>query len=246
MKPASKELKRQARENLTGHYGTTMAAFIITELIIMVLNFPFNLAYQFNPSNFQMIVTYLATLIVSLLSVVLSSGLAYIHLNIARGKQTQLSDLFYFFSRRPDRFILAGLRLMGILLLAMVPALFLTVVAVILDSILTYLLLIVVWIVSIVIMCILSFSYGLVYYLLIDHPEYRLHEAFSESRRLMKGNKGRMFYIGLSFIGLALLSIISFCIGLLWVGPYMTQTNVEFYRNIIGELPLSDNKIETE
>lgn len=109
MKLSSKELKRQARENLSGHYGLPMGAFVITELIIMAANFPFNLSLQKSPTNFQIIVSSLASIIISLLSIVLSCGLTYIHLNLARKKETSLSDLFRYFTRRPDRFILAGL-----------------------------------------------------------------------------------------------------------------------------------------
>ena len=51
----------------------------------------------------------------------------------------------------------------------------------------------------------------------------------------MRGNKARKFYIACSFLGLSLLSGLSFGIGLLWVSPYINQVNAEFYRDITGE-----------
>lgn len=236
MKLSSKELKRQARANLSGRYGLPMGAFVITELIVMVANFPFNLSLQKSPTDFQITISSLAGMIISLLSIILSCGLTYIHLCYARGKETSISDLFRYFTRRPDRFILASLLLLGIMLLLAVPATICTVVAVMNPAVLWICITVVLWIVSFVVMFILSYSYGLIYYLLIDRPDDRIVAIFRESRRLMQGNKGRMFYISLSFLGMLLLGILSFGIGLLWVVPYMNQTTVEFYRNVIGEL----------
>ena len=52
----------------------------------------------------------------------------------------------------------------------------------------------------------------------------------------MKGNRGRLLYIAFSFIGMALLGLLSFGIGFLWIYPYISQTIAVFYRNIIGEV----------
>ena len=52
----------------------------------------------------------------------------------------------------------------------------------------------------------------------------------------MSGNKGRLFYIQLSFFGLALLAVLSCGIGLLWLMPYMLTTEVFFYLDVCGEL----------
>lgn len=236
MKLSSKELKRQARECLMGHYGLAMGAFAILELIVVAVFFPFNMTLQSDPSDFQLIVYTLAALIISLLSTVLSCGLLCIHLNIARKKDTKLSDLFRFFTTRPDRILVSGLLLMGILFLAMLPAILATIIAVFFDAVLFYLLLAVIWIGTIIVTFMLSYSYSLIYLILIDHPEYGIMKVFRESHRLMKGNKGRMFYINLSFLGLNILGLLSCYIGLLWVSPYMSQTSVEFYRNVIGEI----------
>lgn len=235
MKLSCKELKRRARETLTGRYGLPMGAYVMTELIITAILLPFNLTLPLHPNNTQLVIYSLASLIISLLSIVLSCGLIYIHLNMGRNQEVHFSDLFRFFTRRPDRFILAGLLLVGIVFVVMIPAMITTIAAIFLDTTLWYGLMLIIWVVTIVVMFIISFSYGLTFYLLIDQPEMKLTAAFRESRHLMKGHKGRMFYISLSFLGLLLLACLSFGIGLLWVSPYMNQTNVEFYRNVIGE-----------
>ena len=71
--------------------------------------------------------------------------------------------------------------------------------------------------------------------MLIEYPDEKILHLFKKSRRLMRGNKARKFYIACSFLGLSLLSGLSFGIGLLWVSPYINQVNAEFYRDITGE-----------
>ena len=50
----------------------------------------------------------------------------------------------------------------------------------------------------------------------------------------MKGHKGRLFYIELSFLPLLLLGAVSL-IGLLWVIPYMQMTYAVFYFDIMKQ-----------
>ena len=61
-------------------------------------------------------------------------------------------------------------------------------------------------------------------------------QALKESVRIMRGKKGKLFYLQLSFIGIYLLGAIACGIGLLWVIPYMQVTMANFYRKITGEI----------
>lgn len=54
----------------------------------------------------------------------------------------------------------------------------------------------------------------------------------TESRLLMKGHKGRLFYIDLSFIGWYLLSGLTLGIGFLFLNPYMNATKAAFYNDL--------------
>ena len=51
----------------------------------------------------------------------------------------------------------------------------------------------------------------------------------------MKGNRIRYFYLLISFFGISLLGVVSLGIGFLWIVPYMSMTEVEFYRDLINE-----------
>ena len=85
-------------------------------------------------------------------------------------------------------------------------------------------------------MLMILFRLALMFFLMVDHGNMGVIEAFRESSELMQGNKGRLFYIYLSFIGWSLLGLLSCGLGMLWVTPYMMQTTVNFYREVIGEL----------
>ena len=235
MKVPSRELKRRARESLTGHYRLPMAACFFSQLLIFAVEIPFNLSYQFNPSSFQAIVYMLATVILSLLSVVLQCGVYQIQLNLARGKDSRLSDIFYFFSRHPDRMIVATLMLIGLIIVTMLPGTVLFAVTAVLPSDTLFIVGILALIVTFVAVCILALAYSQIYLLLIDHPELKLMEIFRKSRILMQGQKRSLLWLELSFIGYGLLGLLSLGIGFLWITPYMGQAKIEFYRNLIGE-----------
>ena len=83
---------------------------------------------------------------------------------------------------------------------------------------------------------ILSLFFGLSNYLLLDNPQMGAIESMKISCRLMKGNKGRYFYISLSFLPLYIACIFTCYIGLLWLEPYMADTRAHFYMDITGEL----------
>ena len=51
----------------------------------------------------------------------------------------------------------------------------------------------------------------------------------SSSAAIMRGNKGRLFYLELSFVPLYLLGTLSLGLGFLWIIPYVGMTEAEFY-----------------
>lgn len=80
--------------------------------------------------------------------------------------------------------------------------------------------------------CIKSYSYAMTPYILKDNPEMKNNAAIEESMRMMDGHKLELFLLDLSFIGWALLSILTCCIGFLWLVPYMNMARVNFYEDL--------------
>ncbi len=77
-----------------------------------------------------------------------------------------------------------------------------------------------------------GYSYAMTFYILKDHPEMTGTEAITESRRMMDGNKWRLFCLDMSFIGWYLLSIVTFGILLFWVMPYHEAAHAAFYEDV--------------
>ncbi|MFE4241619.1 DUF975 family protein [Peribacillus butanolivorans] len=86
-----------------------------------------------------------------------------------------------------------------------------------------------------------SLSYSQLFFLLKDHPQLTVLEAFSESKKRMKGLKWKYFLMHLSFIGWGILCIFTLGIGLLWLAPYAGTTMAAFYNELIVSQDDSDN-----
>lgn len=80
-----------------------------------------------------------------------------------------------------------------------------------------------------------SFAYALTPFILTDKPELSANEAIELSMKMMDGHKLDLFILYLSFIGWYLLSILTLCIGMLWVMPYMYTTMAAFYEDVKAE-----------
>ena len=79
---------------------------------------------------------------------------------------------------------------------------------------------------------ILGLAYAMAPFVLKDHPEYSAREALRASRLMMRGHKGKLFLLSLSFLGWILLGLITFGIGFLWIAPYMSTASAHFYEDI--------------
>lgn len=84
--------------------------------------------------------------------------------------------------------------------------------------------------VSMIWMIIRGLLYSLAYFVAIDNPEITTKQAVEESEKMMKGNRGKLFLLNLSFIGWGILAIITIGIGSLWLLPYMIFSEIIFYQ----------------
>ncbi len=80
------------------------------------------------------------------------------------------------------------------------------------------------------------YRYRLAFMVLCDNPHIGSFEAINESKRLMSGNKGKLFLLDLTFIGWMILAAMTFGIGYLALYPYMIAASVIFYEIANGNL----------
>lgn len=76
---------------------------------------------------------------------------------------------------------------------------------------------------------VMSYSYAMIDYVLAENPDMNAREALAESRRIMRGNRWKLFCLQLSFIGPMLLCILTLGIGIFWFVPYESATIAAFY-----------------
>lgn len=249
MKRSSKELKRLARDFLNNRYNVPMGAFVTASIITAVLEIPFSLSPDSFPSAPQLIISLLANYLIILIGTVLDVGIVGIHLNLTRGKEFKLSQIFAPFRQDTERYFLFAFLFCLCELLSSLPLIGGAVFFYFNDDFsVTVPILIVGGILSAVLEFLVTLHYGLVDVLLIDHPELPVLSLFRESRILMKANKGRLFFILLSLIPWLIPKLCSFGISSLWVRPYITQILVIFYMDCTGELnqlPARDYSAET-
>lgn len=85
---------------------------------------------------------------------------------------------------------------------------------------------------------ILGLAYAMVPFILHDNPELSTTDAMKASRELMRGHKGELFVLYLTFIGWFLLGIITCGIAFFWISPYMYTAVAHFYEDITADVTI--------
>lgn len=87
-----------------------------------------------------------------------------------------------------------------------------------------------------------ALSYSQTYYILADSQandvEMSAREAIKTSQMIMKGHKWEFFCLQLSFLGWMILAGLTFGIGWLWLGPYLSTTKACYYDYVASEADL--------
>ena len=94
---------------------------------------------------------------------------------------------------------------------------------------------IVLWMLLLIIPGIIAaFSYSQTFYIMADDPSLTPMQAIDKSKKMMDGYKMKLFTLGLRYVLLSFLCILTFGIGFLWLIPYASVTNARFYEDIKG------------
>ena len=88
-----------------------------------------------------------------------------------------------------------------------------------------------------------SYEYAMIPYILADKPELSTSEAFLWSKKMMSGNKFRLFKLELSFIGWQFLCLFTFGIGFMFLQPYMNAAKAEFFMEVSGLNYMSNENV---
>ena len=91
-----------------------------------------------------------------------------------------------------------------------------------------------------------SYYYQLSYLVAVDNSDLTAKEIVEKSAELMTGNRAKLFFLQLSFIGWAILALIPFCIGYLWLAPYVQFSIIAFYKFVSANNSNVEAKVVTE
>lgn len=245
---SSVSLKSLAKGQLLGKYGTAVGACILQ----LLCTFPVSMAISLlagTDSLLNILLFSIANFLLGLFTGFFLAGQCFIYLKIACNQTPFISDLFHFFQSDASKVLSIQAVLAGVTTLCSLPALiaghYMNLSIAILDSeflmseelpfsaplFLLYAALYVAGNIINVYVRMLLFSQ--VFYLMLDFPDYSAPQLLRMSAQLMKGSKGRRFYLMLSFVPLLLLGIFSCGIALLWIQPYIQAAYANFYLDLV-------------
>ena len=240
---SSRILKLNARKLLSGNYKF----FGMTTLAVIVLNFTTTMllgSFFSSGGLWNLILQLGCTAIIDIFYYLLLAGVIRTYMKLSTGEYYGAQDLLFAFSNQPEQIaIFAVIQFILETVMANVvlsyPLDLLTgeVTSLNLSRILITLavLLVFTWI---------QLKVTPVLYLYNMDPESSMLEILKNSWNLMYGKCFRLFWLELSFLGVEILSLLSFGIGRLFVEPYQRTTITLFVEELCGGFS-SENPSDT-
>lgn len=217
----SRDYRAKAREMLSGRWGMAILVTLVASLLGGLVSgaaggIELNLDEEVMQYIPDFVLNYLAVAatiggVLGMVQFVIGGtvqlGYCKYLLKLHDGEDGDINDLFSQFERFTDGFVLSlltGIYIFLWTLLFVIPG----IVAV--------------------------FKYAMAPFILAENPGMKPSEAITASKQLMDGHKGELFILDLSFIGWALLNLLTLGIGSLWLNPYTNAAYAAFYRDIGG------------
>ncbi len=198
----NRDLMRLARESLSNHWGLGVVVMLLYLIFTTGVSELSSLSKLAELSEF---IPLVGSLVCMIISGPMAVGFYLVFLSIARRSETDVSKLFYGFSRfwtaLGANFFMSMFIFLWTLLL-IIPGI------------------------------IATYAYSMTYFIIADDPSVKASEAIRRSKEMMRGNKWKLFYLYWRFFGWALLCILTLGIGFLWLGPYVQTSLAHFYYDV--------------
>lgn len=225
-------LRTMARGQLLGKYPITAAAFMsVMMMTIMVRLLVVGLIDS--SGVFGFIFSTVISFIISLLVGVLNVGSLFMALKICCNEAITVTDIFYGFNYQPEKIVKIQAVLSAVSLIATLPAsIFQTLYFNSGEG--EYLsVMVIFYLAGFSVYFFVSLVFSQVFFLLLDFDNKTANELLMKSHQIMNGQKKRLFLLWLSFVPLILISIITCCLGFIWVVPYIKVTLANFYMDLM-------------
>lgn len=233
------ELKNAAKDMLNGKYASA----------ILICFFSFQIQYlltgytdAFLPSPELstgvsipiFVISVIISLVLDCVLGVMNLGIDLFFLNIACGRSYRLWDLFYGFVNDTSKALTVSGAYTLLSAVCQLPFQYLLIAYWYTGSREFAIAALISAVIGICIYLPVSAGLFLSFYLMLDFPEKSAKEILTLSFRLMSGNKKRWVYMVFSFVPMMLLCVCSFCIGFLWLVPYMKMTYACLFLDIMN------------
>ena len=258
------DLKQRAKDVLKKNYWTALAlvaliylAEMVLALGIFALTFPTMLfaslsGYHYTPVNDVIsVISYIFSIVVSLFLMPLNVGFFRSLIKMSNGESSEIKDIIWGYKNNFGNTISTYIRYFVIVFLLSLIASAAAVFGLWLPTyIITYFEIgmiydlqafivslsgILFMFIGMIPALIKSYDYYLAGFILAEETDLTGKEVLKRSKALMKGHRFFTFKLDLSFIGWAFLGLICCCgLGMIFVTPYIYQTQTELYLELTG------------
>ncbi|MDF2536460.1 MAG: hypothetical protein K0R18_2622 [Bacillales bacterium] len=252
-------IRRRAKELLKGNWGTAILILIIYGALSSVSNI---IVESFSSDSTAGIDGFLV-FILSILVIPLGVGVKWVYLNLVREQEFKIEAIFEPYKSLFGKSILTSLLQALFVFLWCLPVSILGVIGFILSMpkfiditldgsgsgltdglIFKGVLYLIIFLILLMIPVIIkSITYAQAMFVLKENLELSPLEAITLSKKMMVGYKWKYFTLYLSFIGWAILCLLTFGIGFLWLIPYVQTTMAEFYNQLSREYNVSNEDV---
>ena len=198
------QYKKQARGQLKGHWTTPVLLTLFTQAILLIIILPRAVYSALNGNESYSFFQFIVSIAVSAASAIFEIALVKYYLIFTENREKATFSAF--------------LEALNLWLDGILAALWVA-----LWTFLWFLLFIIPGIIK-------SLAYSQVLYIVAENPQVSVRKAMKISMAITKGYKADIFILQLSFIGWALLTVLTLGIGYLWFIPYMSATFANTYR----------------
>ena len=201
---SNSELKAKAKESMKGKWDKIIPVIILYGLISGSLSLIISFKYGQKPPAQ---ITSSTSLITSIITAFFVLGYNSFFLKLARNKDVEVNELWSKTGQFIRAFVatfLIGLAVGVGLVLLIIPGI------------------------------IFALMFSMTMFIMVDDENISPIDAMKKSAEMMKGHKGDLFVLILSFIGWMILGLLTFCILYIWLMPYMNTAMCNFYDSIKG------------
>lgn len=238
-RPVIKEIKCYARCVLNGQHAVLAGITLLLTALNLILSY---LALMASPSGtgiLSILIYFGCSIVVNMIYYILLAGLYRIYLDICSNHPYRWTDVFSMFTEHPEPVaIYSVLQFIVTWIFMQIAFWWLEVVLNLLFygevSMSNVLFATAVLVLAAVLFAALEISFSMTLFVHANNPDLSFRDMMKESWSLMSGMRLRYLSMMLSFIGMYLLGLLSFGIGLLFVNPYVYTTSGYFYKKISG------------